>query len=87
VTFDAARSGCANAGYPSPFQVRVPRGERNNAIFVESCRLAEAGVPVEKAMTFMLKRVATSYDEGSLSQREIDRTVRSAYRRVLGALE
>ena len=86
VTFDTTPMGHANAGYPPAYQARVAWGERNNAVFVESCRLAEAGVPIEKAMTFMTKRVATSFDQGGIRQREIDRTIRSAYKRVLGTI-
>ena len=82
VTFDTTKAGRGGAGYPSAFQSRVAKGERNNAIFIESCRLAESGVPFEKALTFMIKRVMASYDQGGLNQREIDRTVRSAYKHV-----
>lgn len=79
---DRAMHSRGSAGYPRPFRAHVERGERNNAIFVESCRLAEAGVPIEMAMRFMKKRIAMSYDQGGLVQREVDRTVSSAYRRT-----
>jgi hypothetical protein len=60
VAFDQAATQRGGSGYPPAFQDRVARGERNNAIFVESCRLVEAGVPLEKALGFMIKRVASS---------------------------
>jgi hypothetical protein len=81
---DLATYSRGSAGYPRPFQAHVERGERNNAIFVESCRLAEAGVPMDIAMVFVTKRIAAAFDQGGLTRREIDRTIFSAYRRIQG---
>lgn len=74
--------GRGPAGYPPPFQASVDKGERNNALFVEGCRLAEAAVPFDKALLFMERRVETSYEQGAFGLREVERTLRSAYKAV-----
>lgn len=67
------------SGYPAPWRPEVPDGERNNTLFVEACRLAEAGMPVESAIDTMVARVRLVY-AGTVDERELQRTVRSAYR-------
>lgn len=74
-----ARAG--SAGYPRAWQDAVKEGNRNNAIYVESCRLAEAGMPLQSAIDTMLARVRQAYS-GQVSDRDIAGTVRSAYRKA-----
>lgn len=70
-----------SAGYPSPWRETLAEGERNNAIYVESCRLAEAKMPLDSAIATMIVRAGQAY-QGRLDEREIASTVRSAYKRV-----
>lgn len=53
-------------------------GERNRSLFWAACRLAETGVPLSDALDVL----AAAASCGGLGQREITRTVRSAYRTV-----
>lgn len=71
----------ARSGYPSAWQRAVTEGERNNALFVESCKLCEAGMPLDSAISTMIARVAEAYD-GEMTEREVIQTVRSAYRKA-----
>ena len=71
----------AGAGYGRPWKEAVTEGERNNLLFVESCRLAEVGMPRDSAIETMLARVAVAY-AGAMPEREVVRTVQSAYRTV-----
>lgn len=70
-----------SAGYPSAWKETLAEGERNNAVYVEACRLAEARMPLDSAISTMLARVRVAY-AGVLDERGIVATVRSAYRRV-----
>jgi len=74
-----AQEQVIGAGYPKPFMDHVPKGERNNATYIESLRLAQAGVSLDQALDFMEARVSRSYEQGELDLREIENTVRSAY--------
>lgn len=69
------------AGYPSAWRETLKEGERNNALYVESCRLAEAHMPYEAALQTMLARVRLAY-EGLIPEHDVMVTVRSAYRRI-----
>ena len=71
----------ARSGYPKAWQQLVTEGERNNALYIESCRLCEAGMPLESAISTMLARTAEAY-KGSMAEREVMATVRSAYRKA-----
>ncbi len=71
------------AGYPAPWRETLGEGERSNAIYVESCRLAEAKMPYNAALATMLARVKIAY-EGHMDENAVMITVRSAYRRVTG---
>ena len=88
--WDAIRTGMGivvpgdergSGNYPRPWQDRIADGERNNAIFIESCKLAEAGLPLDSALSTMLVRIKQAY-EGQLDERAVIRTIRSAYRKV-----
>ena len=74
------RSG--SAGYPAPWRKAVTAGERNNSVYVEACRLAEAKMPLEAAIETMLARMRIAY-EGATDEQHTIGTIRSAYRRVL----
>lgn len=65
------------SGYPRPWQEGIDVGERNNACFVESCRLHDAGMAQETALQHMIIR----FGNAGLTQREIAITVRSAFNR------
>lgn len=73
--------GHGAAGYPRAWATTGDLGERNNALYVESCRLAEAGMPLASALETMTARVQVAY-KGTMDGIEIERTVRSAYRRA-----
>lgn len=75
---DSPRGG---SGYPRAWQDSIKTGDRNNAIYVESCRLAEAGMPLDSAIATMLARIKQAY-EGQLDERSVVSTIRSAYRKV-----
>jgi hypothetical protein len=82
----ATRLGIASAdmpstsGYPRPWQPQVGEGERNNSLFVEACRLKDAGMPLEQALDVIAARLS-SYDQKNMPWSEVKATVRSAYRR------
>ena len=76
---DSLRRG--SSGYPRAWQDTIKTGERNNAIYVESLRLAEARMPLDSAIATMLARIKQVY-EGQIDERGVVRTVRSAYRKV-----
>lgn len=67
--------------YPRAWQQHVTAGDRNNALYVEACRLKDAGMPFPEALEVMLVRFGTAYDQGGLDTHEIRRTIQSAYRR------
>lgn len=67
--------------YPRAWQDTVTEGERNNSLFVESCRLREAGMPIRSAIEVLLTRARVSYS-GQVDEHELIRTVQSAYRRI-----
>jgi len=69
------------SGYPRAWQETIKTGERNNSIYVEACRLAEAGMPLDAAISTMLARIRQAY-EGEQDERSVVGTVRSAYRKV-----
>jgi hypothetical protein len=83
---DVARAGdgAPRAGYPRPWQERVPAGERNMAAYVEAHRLREAGVPLEVAREIMRARYASGYEPGGITLASVLRTVESAYRKAGG---
>ena len=74
-----SRSG--SAGYPRAWQSHVSKGERNNALYVEACRLRDARMPLSEALSLMRARFDLAYDGGDADDRELVRTVQSAYRK------
>ncbi len=71
----------AGAGYGRAWEATVAEGERNNRLFVEGCRLAEAGMPFHEAVSIMVVRVEKDYG-GTMSEREVQQTIENAYRRI-----
>lgn len=69
--------------YPSPWRSHVAVGERNNTAFIESCRLARAGMPLRLALQHMRIRYEMDFEKGDIRVADVDRTVKSAYRAVL----
>lgn len=69
------------AGFPPPWKERQAVGERNRAAFVESCQLRDSGMPIGTALQVMRVRWETQYEAGGQTWKEIEATVRSAYRR------
>lgn len=73
-----AGEGGGNGNYPSPWQDKVKEGDRNDAIYIESHRLREAGVPLTMAIEIMEVRIEKGY-EGFMPVHEVRQTVASAY--------
>lgn len=71
----------SRSGYPRAWAQNVTDGERNNSLFIEACKLAEAGMPLPSALGTMQARIAVAY-AGAMSALEVERTVRSAFRRA-----
>jgi len=69
------------AGYPPPWQEHVPDGERNQSAFVEAHRLREAGLSYALALEHLRFRWETHYQQGGQDWAEIERAVKSAYKR------
>lgn len=74
------RSG-TSAGYPSPWQPQVSKGDRNKAIYIEAHKLREAGMPLDMALDIMQGRIEKHYAPGELTWQEVRATVESAYRK------
>ena len=75
---DSQRGG---SGYPRAWQETIKTGDRNNTIYIESCRLAESGMPLDSAIPTMLARIGLAY-EGQIDERSVVSTIRSAYRKA-----
>ena len=69
------------AGYPPPWQEHVPDGERNQSAFMEAHRLREAGLSYALALEHLRFRWETHYQQGGQTWEQIERTIRSAYRK------
>lgn len=81
IGIEAAPQGKAAAGYPKPWQPSVGDGERNNAMFIEACRLKDAGVPYEEALEFLRSRFEEHYEQRGIKWAGLERTIKSAYNR------
>ena len=68
------------AGYPSPWQPRVVAGDRNRTMFIEARRLCDARMPLETALELLRLRFESCYEHDDTSWREMEQTIRSAYR-------
>ena len=76
-------AGTGRAGYPQPWRPAVHTGERNRAIYIEACKLREAQMPLDQALGIMRARVKLAYEPGETAWGEIERTIKSAYKRGL----
>ena len=72
-----------NSGYPQPWAIHVPEGQRNDSIFTEAHKMRKADIPMDEAEKLLKLRVETSY-EGHMTEKEIEDTVRSAYKKERG---
>lgn len=68
------------AGFPTPWQPTVVKGDRNRAAYVEARRLCDARMPIEQALDVLRMRFEQNYEGGDIGWQEIELTVRSAYR-------
>ncbi len=69
------------AGFPSPWNENVPKDIRNKAAYIEAHRLREAKMPLAQALAVMSARFSVAYAKGDIEWREIESTVRSAYKK------
>lgn len=69
------------ANYPKPWSAQVPESERNKTAYMEAQTLREAGATFEVALHLMQARFSQDYAKGGIAWREIEATVRSAYRK------
>lgn len=76
-----ASRGYLSSGYPQAWAQQVSEGDRNNTLYVEACRLAEAGMPLFSAVETMQARAQVAF-AGKMPSIEVERTVRSAYRKA-----
>jgi hypothetical protein len=78
--FTASQTMVDSAGnYPSPFQSKVPKEQRNNTLYVEAHRLRASGVVYDEAVSYLMWRISKVYETGDFSTNEITATIRSAY--------
>jgi len=78
---EAPAVGAGSANYPLPWQANVPQGERNKAMYIEAHKLREAGMPEREAVAVLQARFDASYEQGDTGWRELEQTIRSAYRK------
>ena len=71
-----------NSGYPKPWAIHVPEGQRNDSAYVEAHQLKKSGMLEETAVKTMLARIE-DYENG-VTEKEIIDTVRSAYKKERG---
>jgi hypothetical protein len=71
-----------NSGYPQPWAVHVPKGQRNDSAYIEAHQLKRSGMSEERAVKNMLARIEDY--EGNMKEKEIIDTVRSAYKKERG---
>ena len=71
-----------NSGYPKPWAIHVPEGQRNDSAYVEAHQLKKSGMSEERAVKNMLARIEDY--EGNMTEKEIVDTVRSAYKKERG---
>jgi hypothetical protein len=78
---DLVRVDASGANYPKAWQPSVEKGERNKSAYIEAHRLREAGVSLDMALDFMRSRFDGAHQPGDEAWREVENTVRSAYRK------
>tara|TARA_R100000306_G_scaffold59428_1_gene58450 strand:+ start:137 stop:985 length:849 start_codon:yes stop_codon:yes gene_type:complete len=67
--------------YPEPWQDVVPAGQRDDSAYIEAQQLREAKMSEEKALRVMHARWTESYEQQGFSWYEVQKTVRSAYKK------
>ena len=73
-----------SAGFPSPWRPEVPLEERNKSAYVEAHMLRQAQMPLGLALRYMALRWEQDYAQGDQDWGEVERTIRSAYRKGMG---
>jgi hypothetical protein len=63
------------------WQPKVVKEQRNTTIYTEAHRLREAGMPLEIALGVLQSRWERDYEQGEQTWYEVERTIRSAYRK------
>ena len=71
-----------NSGYPQPWAIHVPKGQRNDSAYVEAHQLKKSGMLEETAVKTMLAKIE-DYENG-MTEKEVIDTVRSAYKKERG---
>ena len=71
----------ATAGYPRPWNPSVPKGERNQTLYIEAHKLREAGMPLDQATAVLQERFKQFYAPGDVGWNEVQATIASAYRK------
>jgi hypothetical protein len=59
----------------------VGKDNRNNTMYREAHLLREAGMPLENALEILRIRWEENYESGDMAWRELENTIRSAYRK------
>ena len=77
-------SGVGTSDFPTPWQPKVEASERNKAAYVEAHALRKAEMPLPTALRYMAIRWREDYQQGDQPWEEIERTIRSAYRKARG---
>lgn len=54
---------------------------RNNTAYIEAHKLRDAGMSLEQALSLMAARFDKDYEKGEITWDELDRTIRSAYKK------
>ena len=72
--------GGGAGNYPAPWSEKVKEGDRNDAIYIETHRLREAGVPLAMALEIMQVRIEKGY-EGTVPWLEVKATIESGYKK------
>jgi hypothetical protein len=75
----ASQSGSAN--FPRPWAENVPAGDRNMTLYVEAHKLREAGLSLQQAVDLLTARVRSSYAASEFGDREVQATVKNAYKK------
>jgi len=71
----------ASSGFPSAWESNVLPSRRNNSMYIEAHQLREARMPLEEALVILKMRWESSYATGGASWKEMESTIKSAYRK------
>lgn len=74
-------SDTASTEAPETWQPLVQKDHRNNTLYVEAHKLREAGMGYEQAVEILRLRWEHQYEQGGMGWLEVERTIKSAYRK------